>query len=234
LSSKTYEHLHARLTDLISEGEKIADRASGTPAAAIHEWASAAEYYLGFLEDKVPAAVSEFRRLRKNFEFRVEDDEESTMSPSGYRHERADVLLDFDFEMLNRANEILRFAVTKLEMEGHSSTTKNQDSAESATVMEPANEFAETFAPKKTSGNSYAFDRILLAKARELKNLTQQEAATLFDVTLRQIKRWESGEQKGMHMPNIKKYRALLKSVGLSDSQGDDTQTSSQTTPINQ
>lgn len=120
MPSKTYEHLHARLTDLIAEGEKIADEASGTPADGIHEWVNRAGYCLGLLEDKIPTAVAEFRNLRANFEFTVADEDQDTMSPSGYRDDEADVLRDFNFEVLKQANNILRFAATKLEMEGHS------------------------------------------------------------------------------------------------------------------
>jgi DNA-binding XRE family transcriptional regulator len=78
------------------------------------------EYCLSLLEDKIPTALSEFRRIRQSFEFKVDDEKEAFSSASAYRPEGANVLLDFRFDRLGRANNILKLAATKLEIEGHS------------------------------------------------------------------------------------------------------------------
>ena len=51
-------------------------------------------------------------------------------------------------------------------------------------------------------GNSVAFSADELKNARNGLNFTQERAAEWFGVTARQYKRWESGNQRGMHRPN--------------------------------
>src|SRR5204862_1186372 len=55
----------------------------------------------------------------QSLEFKVDEEEEGSGSASAYRPKDADVLLDFNFENLKRANDILKFAATKLEIERH-------------------------------------------------------------------------------------------------------------------
>ncbi|MDT8071034.1 MAG: helix-turn-helix transcriptional regulator [Terriglobia bacterium] len=121
MSGKSYAQLLKEIEHLIAAGSKISDGSAGTSSAQIHDWIGRAEYCLSLLEDKIPAAVSEFRRIRQGFEFKVDDYEEASSSASAYRPDGTDVLLDFRFEHLARANDILRFAAKKLEIEGHSS-----------------------------------------------------------------------------------------------------------------
>jgi DNA-binding transcriptional regulator YiaG len=120
VSGKSYAQLLKQIDDLIARGTKVSDASAGTPSAQIHDWVSRAEYCLSLLEDKIPTALSEFRRIRQSFEFNVDDDEEAFSSASAYRPEGGDVLLDFSFEHPGQANDILKFAATKLEIEGHS------------------------------------------------------------------------------------------------------------------
>jgi DNA-binding transcriptional regulator YiaG len=119
VSGKSYAQLLKLIQDLIATGTKISDASAGTPSAQIHQWVTKVEYCLSLLEDKIPTAFSEFRHMRQSFEFKVGEDEEGSGSASAYRPEGTDVLLDFSFEHLKRANDILKFAATKLEIEGH-------------------------------------------------------------------------------------------------------------------
>jgi DNA-binding XRE family transcriptional regulator len=118
---KSYAELLKVIQDLIATGNKIADPTAGTPWAEIHVWVSKVGQCLLLLEDKLPTPLSDFRHLRQSFEFKVDDEEESSASASAYRPKGTDVLLDFNFENLKRANEILKFAAAKLKMEGPSS-----------------------------------------------------------------------------------------------------------------
>jgi DNA-binding transcriptional regulator YiaG len=120
VSGKSYAQLLKLIKDLIARGTKVSDASAGTPSAQIHDWVSKVEYCLSLLEDKIPTALSEFRRIRQRFEFKVDDEKEALSSASAYRPDGADVLLDFSFEHLGQANDILKFAATKLEIEGHS------------------------------------------------------------------------------------------------------------------
>jgi DNA-binding transcriptional regulator YiaG len=119
VSVKSYAQLLKVIQDLIATGNKISDPTAGTPSAEIRDWVSKAGHCLLFLEDKLPTPLSDFRHLRQSFEFKVAADEEDFSSKSAYRPEGSDVLLDFSFEHLKRANDILKFAATKLEIEGH-------------------------------------------------------------------------------------------------------------------
>jgi DNA-binding transcriptional regulator YiaG len=119
LSVKSYPQLLKVIQDLIATGNKISDPTAGTPSAEIHIWVSKVGQCLLLLEDKLPTPLSDFQHLRQSFEFKVDDDEEASSSASAYRPDRSDVLLDFSFEHLRRANDILKFAATKLEIEGH-------------------------------------------------------------------------------------------------------------------
>ncbi len=120
MSGKSYAQLLKLIEDLIARGTKVSDASAGTPWAQIHDWVSRVEDCLSLLEDKLPTALSEFRRIRQSFEFKVDNEKEAFSSASAYRPEGADVLLDFSFEHLGRANNILKIAATKLEIEGHS------------------------------------------------------------------------------------------------------------------
>lgn len=120
MSGKSYAQLLKLIEDLIATGNNISDANAGTPSVQIHSWIGTAERCLLLLEDKVPTAVSDFRRIRQSFEFKVAEDEEASSSASAYRPKGGDSLLDFSFEHLKRANDILKFAATKLELEGHS------------------------------------------------------------------------------------------------------------------
>lgn len=120
MSGKSYAQLLKLIQDLIATGTKVSDASAGTPSPQIREWVNRADYCLSLLEDKIPTALSEFRRIRRSFEFKVGDDKEAFSSASAYRPDGSDVLLDFSFEHLMRANDILKFAATKLEVEGHS------------------------------------------------------------------------------------------------------------------
>jgi DNA-binding XRE family transcriptional regulator len=120
VSGKSYAQLLKLIEDLIARGTKVSDPSAGTASAQIHDWVSKVECCLSLLEDKIPTALSDFRRIRQSFEFKVDDWEEASSSASAYRPEGADVLLDFNFKHLGRANNILKFAATKLEIEGYS------------------------------------------------------------------------------------------------------------------
>jgi len=121
VAGNSYTQLLKSIEDLIATGTKISDATAGTPAVQIHDWINRAEYYLSLLEDKLPTAVSDFRRIRQSFEFKVEEDEDGSSSASAYRPKGGDVLLDFSFEHLQQANNILKLAAAKLEIEASSS-----------------------------------------------------------------------------------------------------------------
>jgi DNA-binding transcriptional regulator YiaG len=107
------------IQDLIATGTKVSDANAGTPSAQIHQWVSKAGSCLSLLEDKIPTAFAEFRHLRQSLEFKLDEEEEGSGSASAYRPKGTDVLVDFNFEHLKRANDILKFAATKLEIERH-------------------------------------------------------------------------------------------------------------------
>ena len=65
--------------------------------------------------------------MRQSLEFKVDEEEEGSGSESAYRPKGADVLLDFNFEHLKRANDILKFAATKIEIEQHPLTGDPSD-----------------------------------------------------------------------------------------------------------
>lgn len=65
--------------------------------------------------------------MRQSLEFKVDEEEEGSSSASAYRPKGTDVLLDFNFEHLKRANDILKFAATKLEIERHPLTGDPSD-----------------------------------------------------------------------------------------------------------
>jgi DNA-binding transcriptional regulator YiaG len=168
VSGKSYEQLLKRIQDLIVKGNKISDANAGIPSVEIHEWASAAEYCVLLLEDRLPTAVSDFRRIREGFEFKVTEEEEASSSASAYRHEGSDVLLDFSFEHLKRANDVLKFAATKLELEGHSLTGDSSN---------------------KGLGE-------LLRAARLRAGHSQQAAARAIGYDHKCISEWETGKRK--------------------------------------
>jgi DNA-binding XRE family transcriptional regulator len=114
MSGKSYAQLLKLIEGLITTGARLSDPSTGTPSAKIHHWIKNAEDCLSLLEEKIPTEVSEFRRLRQKFEFKVEDYEEDSVSASAYRPEGTDVLLDFSFEHLKQATDILKLAAKKL------------------------------------------------------------------------------------------------------------------------
>jgi hypothetical protein len=130
VSGKSYAQLLKRIEDLIARGTKVSDASAGTPSAQIHDWVSRVENCLSLLEDKIPTALSEFRRIRQSFESKVNEEKEASSSASAYRPEGTDTLLDFKFEHLARANDILRLAATKLEIEIEGHSLSNDISAE--------------------------------------------------------------------------------------------------------
>jgi hypothetical protein len=103
VSGKSYAQLLKTIEDVIATGTKVSDTSAGTPSAQIHEWVNRADHCLSLLEDKIPTALSEFRRIRQSFESKVNDEEEAFSSASAYRPKGADVLQDFSFEHLRRA-----------------------------------------------------------------------------------------------------------------------------------
>lgn len=127
MSGKSYAQLLKLIEDLIARGAKVSDPNAGTPSAQVLNWISTVEYCLSLLEDKIPTAHSDFRRIRQSFEFKVDDSKEAFSSASAYRPEGAEVLLDFSFEHLARANDILKLAAIKLEIEGHSLSRDSSD-----------------------------------------------------------------------------------------------------------
>lgn len=127
VSGKSYAQLLKEIQDLIVTGTKVSDVNAGTPSAQILQWVSKAGYCLSLLEDKIPTAFSDFRHIRQSLEFKVDEEEEGSGSASAYRPEDTDVLLDFNFEHLKRANDILKFAATKLEIERHPLTGDPSD-----------------------------------------------------------------------------------------------------------
>jgi DNA-binding transcriptional regulator YiaG len=135
VSDKSYARLHKRLQELIAIGKKVANITAGTPEAQIHKWIKEAEECLSLLEDKT--ALSDFRHIQQRSEFQVDDGDEDSSSLGAYRPSwidqrtglmhGADVLLDFRFDQLAKANDILKSAATKLEMEGHSLPTLGEE-----------------------------------------------------------------------------------------------------------
>ena len=173
-----HAQLQQRLQDLVGRGTKIVDESAGMPAAQIHDWVNEAEDCLSLLEDKMPTALSEFRRIRRSFEFKVDDFDEASSSKSAYRPEwidrrtglaeGSDVLLDFRFEYLEQANSILKLAATKLEIEGHSL---------------PGNSTAEKLGEE-------------LRAARLRAGHSQREAAEKIGYDHKYLSEWETGKRK--------------------------------------
>jgi DNA-binding XRE family transcriptional regulator len=129
--------LHQQLKYLIARGTKVSNPMAGMQAARIRKWMREAEECLALLEDKTSLlAFQSIKHSQGHFtpplEFKVADDDESSSSKSAYRpswidqhtglKDGADVLLDFRFDLLAKANEILKAAAAKLEKEGHSSS----------------------------------------------------------------------------------------------------------------
>lgn len=130
MSSRSYVPLFRQLKDLIARSVNVCDSDAGTKATQINEWVTEAHGCLVLLEDKMPTALADFRRIRAKLEFRVDEDAEHLASRSAYRPEwideltgrteGADVLLDFDFGRLEQLARILKLAAKKLELEGYS------------------------------------------------------------------------------------------------------------------
>jgi DNA-binding XRE family transcriptional regulator len=178
VSHKTYAQLHQRLQELIARGTKVADAGAGTPAAEIHEWISGAQYCLALLEDKIPTALADFRRIRESVEFQVREGEEAFSSKSAYNPEttnpytgeaeRADVLLDFRFDYLGQINQIMRFAATKIEIGGLALSAAHPDD--------------ESLGKR-------------LRDARKRAGQTQEEAAIAIVCDHKDISDWERGKR---------------------------------------
>jgi DNA-binding XRE family transcriptional regulator len=168
VSGKSYARLAKTIQDLIVTGNKISDANAGTPSVQIHDWVRTAERCLLLLEDKLPTVVSDFRRIRQSFEFKVAEDEEASSSASAYRPKGGDVLLDFSFEHLKQAKDILKFAATKLEIEGHSQ----------------AGDFSDEELGQQ------------LRAARLLAGHTQRDAADDLGYDHKDISEWERGKRK--------------------------------------
>ena len=105
--------------------------------------------------------------MRQSLEFKVDEEEEGSGSASAYRPKDADVLLDFNFEHLKRANDILKFAATKLEIEQHSLTGAPLD--------------------ERLGGE--------LRAARLRAGHSQREAAEAIGYDHKDISEWERGER---------------------------------------
>lgn len=145
----------------------------------IHNWISAAQYCLGLLEDRIPSAVADFRRLREVLEFPVPDGEEDASSKSAYVPEVVDrdtgipmdagVLLDFRFDHLAQMNHILRFAANKIEIEGL-----------------PESDVCP--------GEEPIGKRLLAARLRA--GHTQDEAADAVECDAKDISEWENGKRE--------------------------------------
>ncbi len=212
MSGKSYAQLHQRLQDLINQGTKVADSATETPAAQIHQWSREAEACLLLVQGLIPTALAEFRLVRQSFEFKVHDDDEGSSSESAYRPEGADVLLDFRFGYLARANEILKLAATALEIEGHLLPEADlvPESSGAPGIPPDKKEGALVNSTQaQNSSKSVAFDAKVLRSARVALCLTQEQAAQWFGVHERQYKRWESGQQIGMHLPNYGRFQVF-------------------------
>lgn len=172
MSGKSYAQL---LKNLIAKGAIVSDASARTSSAQIHDWIKNAEDCLWLLADKIPTAVSEFRRLRQKFEFKVEDDEGDFSSASAYRPEGTDVLLDFSFKHLKQANKVLKLAAKKLEIEGD-------------------------FVPSDPSDEKLGRE---LRATRRRAGHTQEEAAEKIGCDHKDISEWERGKRKP-HPKNAK------------------------------
>lgn len=184
MSGRSYPQLYQQLQDLIARGTKVADATAGTPAAEIHDWIKEAQYCLALLEDKIPSALSDFKRLRENFEFKVDEDGDIPASASAYNPRQTDpstgqnydvdVLLDFRFENLAEATAILTFAARKIEMDGQSLPALGQE----------------------------------LREARRRAGHGQREAAKALGYDHRDISDWETGKREPLakQVPNIRDY----------------------------
>ena len=106
------------------------------PAARIHKWIKEAEECLLQLQDQDKESLAAFRLIQQSqgrffpaFELKVKELKEGDSSKSAYRpswtdrrtgqREGTDVLLDFRFDLLAKVIDILKAAVTKLEIAGH-------------------------------------------------------------------------------------------------------------------
>ncbi len=86
MSDKSYAQLHQRLQDLIARGTKVAHAGACTPAVEIHDWINRAQYCIALLEDRIPTAVTDFRRVLQSVEFKVnEGDDKAINSKSAFR-----------------------------------------------------------------------------------------------------------------------------------------------------
>jgi len=113
VSDKNYA-LYLRIRRLNVRGTKVADARTETRGAKIHDWLIAAEDCLLRGKDKLAQELSAFRHILQECEFLVDEDEDETVIrksayyPLGER-------VDFRFEYLEQANDILRRAAEKLE-----------------------------------------------------------------------------------------------------------------------
>ena len=124
---------------------ELAEMKERLPAPRIHAWIKETHDCLMLLKDEMPKELSAFLLIRPNFEFKADDDRKEDYdaeadvdydvdyafrSKSAHRPQEedprtgmmqvADFLLDFSFKDLEQANEILKAAAAKLEIEGHS------------------------------------------------------------------------------------------------------------------
>lgn len=194
VSGKSYAQLYQRLQDLIAQGAKVADAGAGTPATEIHQWIIGAHNCLALLEDRIPTALADFRRIRECVEFKVNEGEEALSSKSAYEPEVtnpdtgevgiADVLLDFRFDCLGQLNDILKFAATKIEIEELTLSSVHRDD-------EPIGK--------------------RLLDARNRAGHTQEEAAEEIGCDHKDISEWERGMRKRPHPSSVKKILNYIK-----------------------
>jgi DNA-binding XRE family transcriptional regulator len=185
MAGKFYERLHQRLRDLVAQGTKVADPASGTRAARIHKWINEAEEHLKSSADQT--FLLEFRVLQRSqdsgspaFQRIVNDDEADSHSPSAYWVAEPDAFLDFRFDLLAKVNDLLKAAATKLEIAGHSVPTLGEQ----------------------------------LREAREQAGHTQEEAAAQIseECDHKYISEWEAGIRRpGVKLS--KKIREYIKTT---------------------
>lgn len=215
MPGKSYSRLYIKLQEVITRGASVADRTAGMRWIEIHDWLNQGRYCLAFVEDRIPTAVSDFDHIRRNVEYKFDGNREDDSSDSAHRIEGTDILLDFNFELLQKALDILRFASTKLEMEGCSvSEVALPPHAVTLSGNPPPNEKppSPVISGQPASKKSYAYDPKLLRQARIALKLKEEIVALeWFKVSRRQYIRWEQGKQKGMHWDNYKRYETFVK-----------------------
>jgi len=225
----TLSALHTRIEGLLKEARRIANPGGRVRGREINEWLSQVQRVLALPSLRLTHILERFSKLK--FRYHVLDEEVAEVSGSAYRDLESDRLMDFDFGKLQQVAGMLDVARETVELQLPKPRTRRPSKTKQQKTQ-PKSPTAEVNIPASPSPSknpkAVPFDRARLLRARDVHNLTQEQAAKWFRVSKRHYIRWERGETPRMHRPAHGCYDLFLKCAehGLSLPAQCDTQMS--------